>query len=414
MLYFGIDWSEDQHNLCIRNAAGAAISRVAFEHSLAGFERLEVERRKLNVPASDCPVAIETTYNLVVDFLLEHDYPVYIVPPQATEGYRNRQRSSGAHDDDSDAALLADILRTDRESHRRLRPNTALTQQILAQVRLIEILRRSIQRQSNQLRAVLRRTYAPAVGLFSDLTAPITLQFLSQYPTACEAQALSRQAFETFLRAHGYTRSDLIPLRYARLQEPAPAAQPAVVQAYRSQVQTLAHILLPQVRARAQVLAQLEQLFHQHPDAPLFDSLPGAGPLLAPALLASSATTATAFRWPPTCKPWRAPARSPSGAGNANGSSSGAAAIRSSAASPSSSHWPPWRNPAGPAPTGRRSGPTATRTHTLRVSWPIVGWRSSGNCGRPGNRMTKPITCSNARVAVRSSRHGSDILRFSC
>ena len=286
MLYFGMDWSEDHHNLCIRNASGAAISRVAFEHSLAGFERMEVERRKLNVPASDCPVAIETSYNLVVDFLLEHDYPVYLVPPQATEGYRNRQRSSGAHDDDSDAALLADILRTDRESHRRLRPNTALTQQILAQVRLIEILRRSIQRQSNQLRAVLRRTYAPAVGLFSDLTAPITLQFLRQYPTACEAQALSREAFETFLREHGYTRSDLIPLRYARLLEPAPAANPAVVQAYRSQVQALAHVLLPQVRCRTQALAQLEQLFHQHPDAPLFDSLPGAGPLLAPALLA--------------------------------------------------------------------------------------------------------------------------------
>ena len=286
MLYFGMDWSEDHHNLCIRNASGAAISRVAFEHSLAGFERMEVERRKLNVPASDCPVAIETSYNLVVDFLLEHDYPVYLVPPQATEGYRNRQRSSGAHDDDSDAALLADILRTDRESHRRLRPNTALTQQLLAPVRLIEILRRSIQRQSNQLRAVLRRTYAPAVGLFSDLTAPITLQFLRQYPTACEAQALSREAFETFLREHGYTRSDLIPLRYARLLEPAPAAHPAVVQAYRSQVQALAHVLLPQVRCRTQALAQLEQLFHQHPDAPLFDSLPGAGPLLAPALLA--------------------------------------------------------------------------------------------------------------------------------
>lgn len=286
MLYFGIDWSEDQHNLCIRNTAGAAISRVAFEHSLAGFERIEVERRKLKVPASDCPVAIETTYNLVVDFLLDRDYPVYIVPPQATEGYRNRQRSSGAHDDDSDAALLADILRTDRESHRRLRPNTALTQQILAQVRLIEILRRSIQRQSNQLRAVLRRTYAPAVGLFSDLSVPITLQFLSQYPTAAEAQALSREAFETFLRAHGYTRSDLIPVRYARLLEPAPAAHPAVVQAYRSQVQTLAHVLLPQVRCRTQALAQLEPLFQQHPDAPLFDSLPGAGPLLAPGLLA--------------------------------------------------------------------------------------------------------------------------------
>jgi transposase len=163
MLDFGIDWSEDHHTLCIRHAAGAAISRVALEHSLTGFDRIEVERRKLKVPASDCLVAIETSDNLVVDFLLEPDYPVYLVPPQATEGYRQRQRRSGTHDDDSDAALLADILRTDRESHRRLRPNTALTQHILAQVRLIEILRRSIQRQSNQLRAVLRRSYAPAV-----------------------------------------------------------------------------------------------------------------------------------------------------------------------------------------------------------------------------------------------------------
>ncbi len=51
-------------------------------------------------------------------------------------------------------------------------------------------------------------------------------------------------------------------------------------------MQTLTHILLPQVRCRTQALAPLEQLFHQHPDAPLFDARPGAGPLLAPAWLA--------------------------------------------------------------------------------------------------------------------------------
>jgi len=238
------------------------------------------------VSAGDCPVGIETTYNLVVDFLLEHDYPVYIVPPQATNGYRNRQRSSGAHDDDSDAALLASIMRTDRESHRRLRPNLALTQQILAQVRLIEILRRSIQRQSNQLRAVLFRTYPQAVGLFSDLTSQITLEFLLAYPTVQDAQTLSREAFEAFLRQHGYTRSDLIPLRYARLLEPFPTADPAVVQAYLGQVRALAQVLLPQVHGRTQAIAQLGQLFEQHPDAFIFESLPGTGLLLASALLA--------------------------------------------------------------------------------------------------------------------------------
>lgn len=286
MFYFGIDWSQDYHHLCILNEVGARVSQLQFEHSLAGFAQIEIERRKLDVPAGDCPVGIETTYNLVVDFLLEHDYPIYVVPPQATNGYRNRQRSSGAHDDDSDAALLASIMRTDRESHRRLRPNLALTQQILAQVRLIEILRRSIQRQTNQLRAVLFRTYPQAVGLFSDLTNQIALEFLLAYPTAPDAQTLSREAFEAFLRQHGYTRSDLIPLRYAHLVEPFPTANPAIVQAYQGQVRVLAQVLLPQVRGRTQAIAQLGQLLEQHPDAFIFKSLPGTGLLLAPALLA--------------------------------------------------------------------------------------------------------------------------------
>jgi transposase len=286
MFYFGIDWSQDYHHLCILNEAGARVSQLQFEHSLAGFAQVEVERRKLEVPASECLVGIETTYNLVVDFLLEHDYPIYVVPPQATNGYRNRQRSSGAHDDESDATLLASILRTDRASHRRLRPNLALTQQILAEVRLIEILRRSIQRQTNQLRAVLFRTYPQAVGLFSDLTNQIALEFLLAYPTAQDAQTLSREAFEAFLRQHGYTRSDLISLRYAHLVEPFPTANPAIVQAYQGQVRALAQVLLPQVRGRTQAIVRLGQLFEQHPDAFIFNSLPGTGLLLAPALLA--------------------------------------------------------------------------------------------------------------------------------
>ena len=285
MFYFGIDWSEDHHNLCIMNRAGARVSQIEFKHTLKGFEQIEVERRKLDVPACNCPVAIETAYNLLTDFLLERDYVVYIVPPQATNGYRNRQRGSGAHTDGSDAALLASIMRTDRDSHRRLRPNEPLTQQMLAQIRLIETLRRSIQRQENQLRAVLFRTYPQAVGLFGDLTAQINLQFLIAYPTAQEAQTLSLEEFATFCREHHYTRPDLISRRYVHLIEPAPEADPAVVVAYRDQVCILAELLLPQVRRRNEAKAKLGQLFEQHPDAFIFDSLPGAGDLLAPGLL---------------------------------------------------------------------------------------------------------------------------------
>jgi transposase len=286
MFYFGIDWSENHHDLCIINQAGARVSQIQFKHSLAGFGLIEAERRKLGVPAGECLVAIETEYNLVVDFLLDCGYLVYIIPPQSTDGYRNRQRSSGAHTDKSDAALLAGVLRTDRDSHRRLRPNHPLTRQILAQVRLIETLRCSIQRQSNQLRDVLHRTYPQALGLFCDLTTQISLQFLMAYPTAQQAQTLSRQAFEAFCREHHYSRSDLISKRYAHLKEPAPQAHPAVVKSYRNHVRILAEVLLLQVRYRSEALSQLGQLFNQHHDAFIFASLPGAGELLAPVLLA--------------------------------------------------------------------------------------------------------------------------------
>ena len=285
MLYSGIDWSKDHHNLCIMNAAGARASQIQFKHTLKGFEQIEAERRKLNVPASECLVAIETTHNLLVDFLLEHDYVVYVVPPQATNAYRNRQRSSGAHTDGSDAALLASIMRTDRDSHRYLTPNTPLTQQMLVQVRLIETLRRSIQRQENQLRDVLGRVFPQALDLFSGLTAQISLQFLMAYPTIQEAQALSLRAFAAFCREQRYSRPDLISRRYAHLLEPAPEANPAVVEAYRDHVRILAELLLPQVSRRNEVKAQLSQLFEHHPDAFIFDSLPGTGDLLAPGLL---------------------------------------------------------------------------------------------------------------------------------
>jgi transposase len=240
MFKFGIDWSEQHHNLCIRNDQGAIVSQIEFKHTLEGFQRFDDERRKLGVPPSECLVAIETAYNLLVDFLLDRGYLVYLIPPQATKGYRNRQRSTDAHTDDTDAALLSSILHTDLESHRRLQPNSALTQQILAQVRLIDLLRRSIQRQANQLRAVLFRVYPQALGLFGKLTAHINLHFLMAFPTAQEAQALTQPAFEAFCREHRYGRMGLISRRYAHLMEPAPEANPIAVAAYRDQILILA------------------------------------------------------------------------------------------------------------------------------------------------------------------------------
>ena len=138
---------------------------------------------------------------------------------------------------------------------------------------------------------------------FSRVTTQIALEFLVAYPTAEEARGLSREAYEAFCRQHGYPRQDWIALRYTQLQEPVPTAAPAMVQAYRDTVCTLAQVLLPQVRYRLQALAQLHTWFDQHPDAFIFKSLPGTGHLLAQACWSSSAITATAFPPLPRSRP---------------------------------------------------------------------------------------------------------------
>ena len=52
---------------------------------------------------------------MLVDFLCSGQYRLYILSPTLVKSSRGRQRVSAAKDDDSDAALLADILLTDRQ-----------------------------------------------------------------------------------------------------------------------------------------------------------------------------------------------------------------------------------------------------------------------------------------------------------
>jgi transposase len=124
------------------------------------------------------------------------------------------------------------------------------------------------------------------LDLFGKLTAQISLQLLIAYPTAKEAQALTLDAFTAFCRQYHYTRPTLIPQRYDHLTAEAPEADAAITAAYRDQICTLAEVLLLQVRHRSRALIRLGELFSQHDDAFIFASLPGAGDLLAPALLA--------------------------------------------------------------------------------------------------------------------------------
>lgn len=285
-ILIGIDWSQDHHHVCIMNPDGAQVALFQILHTAAGFDQLEAEVKKLDVSPSSCLVGLETAHNLIMDYLWAHDFQVYVIAPTIVKSSRGRFSSSGARTDYSDATLLADILRTDRERLVLWRPDGPLVMQMRAKLSLISSLTKSVTRYSNYLRAVLMRYYPQAPRMFSDLTTQSCLQFLVAYPTPAEACHLTFDQFSAFFRSHGYTQPHRLPMLHAILQSASPEASPAVTLAYHEQTSFLASLLLTLVQGKRKALREMQKLFEAHPDHLVFDSLPGAGELLAPSLLA--------------------------------------------------------------------------------------------------------------------------------
>jgi Transposase IS116/IS110/IS902 family/Transposase len=182
--------------------------------------------------------------------------------------------------------LLADLLRTDRARLHPWCPDSLLVRQLRAKVSFVQHLTHESVRLSNRLRAVLVRYYPAALSVFSDLTKFIALDFIRQFPTPAQAEAIPWPEFREFARTHRYPHPKKLKACFARLQQDYPAATSETIQVYQDEAVQLATLLHTVLRLKQTTLRQIVDLFEQHPDHDVFASLPGAGDYLAPALLA--------------------------------------------------------------------------------------------------------------------------------
>ena len=285
-VYRGIDWSVKKHDVAIINEAGSIIARLTIPHQASGFEKLNKTREQLGVAKAECLVGLETAHNLLIDYLWGQGYEqVYVIPPSVVKSSRGRYGNSQVRTDERDARLLADLLRTDLARLQPWHPDSIQTRKIRAQVSLIQHMTKRIRRVTERLRAVLLRYYPGALELFNGLQSQITIAFIAQYNTPQASQAISYEAFVAFARPHRYPKRWL-PKQYAQLQKIQPEASQDTVAVYEEEARLLADDLLKLMKTNRRLKRELKQLFQAHPDQHIFASLPGAGDLLAPSLLA--------------------------------------------------------------------------------------------------------------------------------
>ena len=286
--WMGVDWGNDSHAACVLDGAGKQIKSFAVEHSEDGLDEMV---RTFKQCGSIRGVAVETNHGLVVHKLLQAGITVYPINPKLSDQWRKARSVSESKNDRTDALILADGLRLMHEHLRPLELDDELTRELamlcraecgFIQTRTALVL---------QLQAALKEYHPRALAWFDDWTKPTPWDFVERFSTPDELSQASRQKLVGFLKTH---QLGLHPKWKAKLdahdKETTWPSDPPTIAAKSFEAKGLVKLLKALQPILKKYRKQIEELFARHPDAPIFDSLPGVGPKLGPRLLAHFGT----------------------------------------------------------------------------------------------------------------------------
>ena len=290
--FAGFDWASDHHDIIIVDAHGKVVADFKIEHTAAGWRLW----REKTAAYRQLGVAIETSFGMVVEQLIDSGAALYPVNPMSARRYRERKHPSGTKTDRHDAWALADALRTDGHAWRALGAKDPVIEELRIlcrdEVALIEERTALI----NQLRQALREYYPTALEAFEDWTSVGAWSFIENFSTTDALIKAGKRKWEKFLHSHRLAHPKSYEERMAvfakagewKLSASIVKAKSLYAMAKIRQLRTL-DAQLEEYRRR------IEALFASHPDSGMFGSLPGAGPKLAPRLLSEIGSDRSLF-----------------------------------------------------------------------------------------------------------------------
>ena len=292
----GIDWAEAHHDVAVMDGDGTVLGRRKIDTGIVGFGEL------MSLLAEHCedptvvPIAIETDKNLIVVALQTAGLTVFPINPRAVARYRERHGQSGKKSDPGDAALLADVLRTDRHQHRPLPMISNGGRAVKALARQHQEAIWSLHQTTSRLRSVLLEFYPQALQAFPNLKHKAALTILAAANTPELGSKMTARKIVALLHRCGRRNDPALVDQILTDLKTAALRQPAVVEsALGLTVVGLLGIITAMHSAVEQLEAALAVEFDQHPLTPVLRSAPGLGPVLAARVLAEIGDDDTRF-----------------------------------------------------------------------------------------------------------------------
>jgi transposase len=283
-----IDWADEKHAWSLQEANSRARERGEVGHMPEDIETwvAQMSQRFAGRPIA---VAVEQTRGALVFMLTKYEQlHIFPVPPAMTANLRKAFYSSGAKTDPVDADLLLDLLQNHREKLRRLSPDTEATRRVQ---NLVEERRNLVDEktaQSNRLEAQLKIYFPQIPHWFGDVDTPLVCALLERWPTLEALQKARPETLRSFFRKQHSRKEELIESRIKAIAEAKPALKDGpVVEAKVAVVKVVVQLIQVLHEGIEGLNQQIQEAAEAHPDFFIFDSLPGAGAVMAPRLMAA-------------------------------------------------------------------------------------------------------------------------------
>jgi transposase len=296
--FVGLDWADQKHAVALQEADSDQRHHFELDHTPEALQNW-IQSLRERFGGRPVAIAVEQKRGALIYALMHVEFlHLYPVNPVTVAKMREAFYPSGAKGDPSDADLLLDILISHRRHLRLWTPDDALTRSIQL---LTEDRRRVVDERTaltNQLTATLKTYFPQALDWFGDLHTARACAFLQRWPSLQQLKQATPSSIRKFYKAQGYRGDDKREQLVANIKKAQPLTQDsAVLLSGSMKVQ----ILVAQIPLLTEAIQRYDQkiaaLFDQHDDSTLFGSFPGAGPALAPRLLAAFGSNRDRFEF---------------------------------------------------------------------------------------------------------------------
>ena len=286
MIYVGIDWADDHHDVAITDDSAERLAQFQISHDTHGFSVLHDQIARFSHCPDQVLIAIETNRGLLVHECLGSGYSVYAINPKALNRYKDRYVLSQAKSDSIDALALAHLLRTDRH---RFRPLNPLPEDYRLLDRLCQDLRKLVDERSrllNQISSVLKEYYPKALELVS-VDSAIAIAFLRTFPDHQVLKGCSKKSFVGFFKKNRYSWPGRGERLWSLAQSPAPNPDGVALKAGRLRLVALLDQLSSVRDHITEYEKQIKAILDNLPEAESISSLPGVGKRIGAELTAA-------------------------------------------------------------------------------------------------------------------------------